>query len=221
MAFLLSLLTHPLPLEISRHGDYRVESVEQSLEGYSLVDVEIEAYGIHHNPEHPLLDVFLGERPQSHEAHGIREGVEHGHRTVCEADEHPIRGIPRRKEGERHGQVSLQRHVGDGDYRLGTVLAAALCSPCPTHYAFEEGSVFPHHVAVDTGNGIVCRHTGVAVESVLPVEPDVEGGHDYAYEPQGYVGTVFEPYIEQSKEGREDVEPVGGEEFGHDDCLFN
>ena len=74
---------------------------------------------------------------------------------------------------------------------------------------------FPHQIAVYGGEGVIDGHAEVGVQSVLPEEHDVEGGHDDTHEPQGDAGTIFEQDVEQTKQGGHDVEPMGGDEIKH------
>jgi hypothetical protein len=55
----------------------------------------------------------------------------------------------------------------------------------------------PEDKTVEGGKGIVDSHPGIAIESVPPVEHDIECGHDDAHQPQPDTGTILKPDIYQ------------------------
>ena len=66
----------------------------------------------------------------------------------------------------------------------------------------------PRYVAVDGCCGVVDSHGRVTIESVAPIEVDVECGHDDADNPEGYAGPILEPDVYQAEYRGQYVEPV-------------
>lgn len=66
---------HCLPLEVAHYRYHHIQTVQSSLEGYTLYYIQIATYYIYDYPERPLLYVFACQCPQADEAKGIGEGV--------------------------------------------------------------------------------------------------------------------------------------------------
>ena len=57
--------------------------------------------------------------------------------------------------------------------------------------------------------------TSITIESVTPIQVDVEGWHDDANKPKGYRRTILKPDVYQSKYRRQDVKPMLPDKLHH------
>lgn len=195
---LLLLLHETQPLAVAHYGHHGVEAVEAGREGNRLVEVEHRAHGVDHEPQQPLLGIFLGQGPVGDDAQGRGEGVVERHRAVGHLHEQQVDARPqghKRCHGCAH---EPPREVGDGHCRLLVVPAALVLAQ------------LPRQEAVDGHGDVEKLHAEVGIEASLEIEHAVHGWHDDAHEPKPDVGLVLEIEVEQAQQGAEGVEQVQG-----------
>ena len=92
--FFLVYFHHFAPLEIACDGDDDVEGIEGGLEGNVLVEIEYGGDDVDGNPDEPLLQVFVCQRPDADDAEGSGERVGKGDCAVGEGHQEPVDGSP-------------------------------------------------------------------------------------------------------------------------------
>lgn len=187
----MCLLYHLLPLEIACYGNDDIQSVETSLEGYAFYDIQVAAYYIDDDPEEPLLDVLACQSPQTHKAQGVGETVEKWNRRIGIGRQYIIGESPCHKEEDGGRKIERLAHTGNRQFFFSLLVVLL--------------SKLPYGISVDCSHGIVSSHTGIAIQAMTPIEPDVEGWHHNAYQPEINAGTVLQQDVNQSEYRGDDV----------------
>lgn len=187
----MCLFYHLLPLEIACYGNDDIQSVETCLEGNAFYDIQVAANHIDDNPEEPLLDVLACQGPQTHKAQGIGEAVEKWNRRIGIGRQYIIGESPCHKEEDGGRKIERPAHSGNRQFffSLLVVLLAKL----------------PYGISVDSSHSIVGSHTGIAIQTMPPVKPDVKGWHHNSYQPEINAGTVLQQDVNQSEYRGDDV----------------
>ena len=180
-----------MPFKVAEDGNNDIEAIKPCLEGDALLHIEDRTYHIDHHPEEPLLDVLAGQSPETHKREGVGEGIEHGHGRVGPGNEHIVGKSPRHQEEYYDGQIHSHGGMGDTEG-----------SP------FFRGAKLPSYIAIDSCQGIIDRHTRIAIEAVVVVEIHIEHRHDDAYYPKADMCLVLQPDINQAEDGGEYVKPI-------------
>ena len=159
------------PGEEAGDGDDDVEAVEGAFEGDVLVEVEDAGHDINGYPDEPLLEVFMGKRPNASHAQCRGETVGEGHRRVGEMDKQIVDGRPQRRSHRQPKRGKTRREMGDGP-RL------SLLVPAPG----------PHGKSVGCHAQVIKLHAAVGIEAFLVIEHDAQHLHDGTHRPHPSAG---------------------------------
>ena len=80
---------HAAPAEVAEDGNDDVEAIERCLERNVLVEVEHAGDYIHCNPDEPLFQIFMCQRPDTDERQGGGESIGYGDGGVGKGGEQP------------------------------------------------------------------------------------------------------------------------------------